>query len=131
VKLVVRIESVTGATIAPPSPWKPRARISASWLWASPAGERGDREQQQPEDEHPPVAEQVGGAPAQQQEAGEDEHVGVDHPLEVDGREAQVGPDRRQRHVDHRDVEHDHELGQAAEREDPAAMQVLGHADAR
>ena len=47
------------------------------------AGERGEREEHQPEDEHPPATEQVGGAAAEQQEAGERDRVGVDDPLQT------------------------------------------------
>ena len=48
-----------------------------------PAGERGEREQRQPEDEHAPAPKQVSGAAAEQQEAGERDRVGVDDPLQV------------------------------------------------
>ena len=84
------------------------------------AGQRGGREEQQPGHEHAPAAEQVGGAAAEEQEAGEGQRVGVDHPLQVDGREAEVVADRRQRDVDDRDVEDDHELREAGQGQDPA-----------
>ena len=63
------------------------------------------------DEEHAPAAEQVRGAPAEHQEAGERERVGVDDPLEAGGREAEPVADRRQRDVDDRHVEDDHELG--------------------
>ena len=47
------------------------------------AGERGDGEQHEAGDEHPPAAEQVGEATAEQQEAAERERVGVDDPRQV------------------------------------------------
>src|ERR1035441_10376355 len=47
------------------------------------ADERGEREQEQPGDERAPPSEQVGGAPAEHQEAGEGDRVGVDHPLQL------------------------------------------------
>jgi hypothetical protein len=57
------------------------------------------------------------GASAQQQEAAEDECVGADHPLQVRVGEAEVGLDRRERDVHDRDVEDDHELDDAQQRE--------------
>ena len=97
------------------------------------ADQRGGGEQQQPEDEHAPAAEEVGGAAAEQQEARERQRVGVDDPLQVDRREAQVGADRRQRDVHDGDVEDDHELRQAAQHEDhspPCGIEPL-HAQRR
>ena len=49
-------------------------------------------------------------APGEQQEAGERDQVGVDHPGEAGLGEVQVALDRRQRDVDDRRVEHDHQL---------------------
>ena len=70
---------------------------------------------------------QVGGPAAQQQEARECQRVGVDHPLEVGGREAEVAADRGQRDVHDRDVEDDHELRGAAQHEGPELSAVGGH----
>ena len=50
-------------------------------------------------------AEQVGCATAEQQEATVAEHVARDDPLQLGGREVQVGLDGGQRDADHRDVE--------------------------
>jgi hypothetical protein len=84
------------------------------------AEQRGQREQAQAEDEDPAAAEQVGGAPAQQQEAAEHQRVRVHHPLEVLLREVQLGLNRRQRDVHDRRVEHDHELrGAQQDQRDP------------
>jgi hypothetical protein len=80
-----------------------------------PANQRREREHEQPGDERPALAEQVGGAPAEHQKAGERDRVGVDDPLQVGVGEAEALVDRRQRDVDDRDVEDDHELRQAAE----------------
>ena len=84
------------------------------------AGQRGEREQQHPGHEDAPAPEQVGRAAAQQQEAREGQRVGVDHPLQVDGGEAQILADRRERDVHDRDVEDDHELRQAGQGQNPA-----------
>ena len=83
------IASVAGATTAPPMPCTARATSSIALAGRQPAGQRGGREQQQPDHEDAPAAEEIGRAPAEQQEAGEGQRVGVDHPLQVDGREAE------------------------------------------
>ena len=75
-----------------------------------PAGERGDREHHEAEHEHPPAPEQVGEPAAEQQEAAERKRVGIHDPREVGACEVQVRADRRQRDVDDRGVDHDHEL---------------------
>ena len=76
-----------------------------------PAGERREREQPHAVDEHAPPAEQVGQAAAEQQEAAEEERVGVHDPGQVVLGEVEGAPDRGQGHVHDRGVEHDHELG--------------------
>jgi hypothetical protein len=92
-----------------------------------PAGERRQREQREAAREHLAPPEQVGCAAAEQQEARERERVRVDDPGEARGLEAEVGRDRRQRHVHDRDVEHDHELRDAAEHEREGALTPGGH----
>ena len=82
-----------------------------------PGQQRGDREHGDPAEEDPPSTEDVGGPTAQEQEAAEDESVGTDHPLEIALREPEVHLDRGQRHVHDRDVEDDHELNDAQERQ--------------
>ena len=83
---------------------QPRLRLGEA------AGERGEREDDQAEHEHAPAAEQVGEPAAEQQEAAEGERVGVDDPGQVVAGEVQLRADRRQRDVDDRGVDHDHEL---------------------
>src|SRR4029079_15868094 len=51
--------------------------------------------------------------------------VGGDHPLEALLREIQVGPDRGQRHVHDRHVEHDHELSAHDQPKPPPALAIL------
>ena len=61
-----------------------RARRDQLTLGGGEAGrERGGRDEQQSADEHAPAPEQVGHAPAEQQEAAEGEHVRVHDPGEV------------------------------------------------
>jgi hypothetical protein len=90
------------------------------------AGQGRGGEQQEPEEQDLLVPEQVRRAPAEQEEAGERDRVGVDDPLQVDDREAEVIADRRQRDVHDRHVEDDHELREAAEDEGPALRDVRG-----
>ena len=129
VKVVVRIESEAGAMTAPPSPWTARAAISTRLAVGEAAGQRGEREQEQARDEHPPAPEQVSRAAAEEQEAGEGDRIGVDDPLQVDLGEVEPRADRGQRDVDDRDVEDDHELRQAGQEEGRAQMRARGARD--
>ena len=128
--VVVMIDSAAGETSAPPRPWSARAPTSQRLRRREPVQQRGGREDRDAREEEPAAAEQVARAAAEQQEAAEHERVGVDDPLEVRGAEPEVGLDRRQRDVDHRRVEHDHELREADDDEDDPAV-ALGIARAR
>src|SRR5436190_1372377 len=65
-----------------------------------------------------PTAEPVPEPAAQEQEAAEDERVGVDDPLQSAVGQVEVVLDRRQGNVHDRRVEDDHELRQADEDKD-------------
>jgi len=73
------------------------------------AEQRGDGEDPQPDDEYAPAAEPVGQRPRGEDERGEREGVGVDHPLQVGEVGVQRALDLRQRDVHDRDVEQEHE----------------------
>ncbi len=93
-----------------------------------PAQERADREDDQPAQEDAPSSEQVGEATTEQQEAAEDERVGRDHPLQVLLGESEVDLDRREGHVHDCDIENDHELHHAQERQcEPLVLVRLCH----
>src|ERR687898_638054 len=77
--------------------------------------ERADGDEQEPGEEHAPAPEQVCHPSAEQQEAAEGEHVGVDDPGEVLLGEVEALADRGQSHVDDRGVQHDYELRKAEE----------------
>ena len=77
------IDSAAGETIAAPRPWTARAAISQASDCARPPSQRGEREHDQAEHEHPAAAEQVGHPPAEQQKAAERQRVGVHDPGEV------------------------------------------------
>ena len=81
----------------------------------------------EPAEEETLPAEEVSGAPAEQQEATEEERVDVHDPLETRGREMKPTLDRRQRDVDDRRVEHDHELRNADQNEDEPAVHRSTH----
>ena len=87
------------------------------------ADERGDGEDDEPEEEDPLAAEQVGHPAAEQEEAAERDRIGDQHPLDRRLGDVQVGLDRRDRDVHDRDVEDGHEERGADDREDqPAAV---------
>ena len=127
-KVVVTIESAAGERSAAPRPCTARAAISAPSDSAKPPTSEASANRIRPPHEHPPAAEQVGEPPAEQQEAAEGEHVGVDDPGEVVLGEVEGGADRRQRDVDDRGVEDDDELrhAQQRQRDPPAAFELLG-----
>jgi cell envelope opacity-associated protein A len=79
--------------IAAATPCTARALSSAALVPA----ERTQREQGGTDDEHPATPQEVGGAPAQQQQPAEGQQVGAQHPLQIPGRERQVRVDRGQR----------------------------------
>ncbi len=70
-----------------------------------PAEGRGDREDAQRDEQGPAPAEEIGGPPAEQQQSAVTEHVAGHDPLQLRGREVQVGVDRGKGDADHRDVE--------------------------
>ena len=86
-------------------------------------GEQGDADEEQPA-----VAEQVTEPATEQQEASEREQVRVHHPGERSLGEAEVLPDRRQRHVHDRRVQDDHQIPEAQyEQGQPPGSAVHGH----
>ena len=127
-KVVVTIDSAAGESSAAPRPCTARAAISQASVCARPPASEAPANRISPTDEHAPPPEQVGHAPAQQQEAAEGQHVGVDDPGQVLLGEVEVLADRRQRDVDDRRVEHDDELGAAEQRQrqPAAALENLG-----
>jgi len=83
-----------------------------------PAGQRRDPEQGQADGQHLPPAEQVRQAAARQQQRPERQRVPGDDPLQLRRGHAQLPLDRRQRHVHNAEVQLQHELGGADQRED-------------
>ena len=85
---------------------------------------RSGGEADEADHEHPLAPEVVGNAAPEEEQAGEGQRVGGQHPLAVGGRDVQ-GPLRRGQGDDHhRGVEHDHELGHRDDGERPEALRV-------
>ena len=122
--VAVRIESVDGMMNAPPMPIRPRIAISSPAEPASAEPSRTETEDEQAERERALAAEAVAERAGGQQHAGEDEHVDVDDPLQLRRRSVEVALDRRQRDVEDRVVEADHEQRQAEDGERPPAAGV-------
>jgi len=95
---------------------------------ARAAGQRGrdrhEREQHQPGLQDAAPAEPVAEVPADDQQAGEDERVGVHDPLQVLRRGGQRPADCRQGDVDDRVVDHGEQHAEAQHRQDPPAAAV-------
>jgi hypothetical protein len=90
------------------------------------AEEAGRGEDDQTDEEDLLAAEQVSRAAAAEQEARERQRVGVEDPGEAGVTEVERGLQVGQRHVHDGDVEHHHELGRAADGEDPALGLAAG-----
>ncbi len=125
VKVVVSSERIAGASSAANRPCTARAAISMPTFTDGAADGRGDREAAGADDEHPLAADDVGDAPAEQQQRPERQRVGGDDPLAGAVGEAEIGLRGRQRDVHDGRVEHDHELRDAEDGEDPPAPAVV------
>ena len=105
VKTLVRMASVAGKMRAAPTPMAARAAISASARSASAASAEVSAEHDQADLHHAlapePVAEAAGG----EQQPGEHQDVGVDDPLQLARRGAELATSVGQRHVDDRVVD--------------------------
>ena len=88
------------------------------------AGGRRGGEAECADQERDLAADQVAEPSAEKEQAAERERVGGHHPLPVHGGEAQRPLRGRQRDIDDRGVQHDHELGEAdgAQDQPPAAV---------
>ena len=104
----VRIASDAGVRSAPARPWSPRKTISVVEVGA--AAQRADATPKlaDADHEHADVSEDVAERAADEDERSEREQIRVDDPLLRGQPAAEVGLDRRQRHVhDGRVDEHD------------------------
>ena len=116
-KVVVRIDERGGREDRRAEALERARRDQLALAGRQAAEQRGEREEDEADGEDAAAAEQVGHAPAEQQEAAEDERVGVDDPGQVLLGEVEVAADRRQRDIDDRGVEDDDELGRGEQGE--------------
>src|SRR5262249_14641345 len=93
-----------------------------------PVEERRCGEDNEADQEEPLPSQEVARAAAEQEKAGEDERVRVDHPLEACLAETERALDVGQRDVHDRRVENDHELREADDYEhDPGIRGMATH----
>src|SRR6266566_2414755 len=110
--VVVSSDSAAGEAIAPAAPCTIRAMISMIGHCASPQASDATPNRARP------TAEQVRQAAARQQQRPERQRVPGDDPLQLRRGHAQLPLDRRQRHVHDAEVQLQHELGGADQRDD-------------
>jgi hypothetical protein len=91
-----------------------------------PAGQRGDGEHGQAGQEHLLAADQVAEPSGQQQQAAECDQIGVQHPGDVGGGQAEIPLDDGQGHGHDGAIEDDHECGGAEGGERKAARSPGG-----
>ena len=130
VKTLVRIDSVAGMISAAPMPMTARAPMSASDATGERRRGRRPAEHDEADGQRALAAEPVTEAAGGEEQAGEHERVRVDHPLQVADARAEVADERRQRHVDDRVVDHDHQQAHAEDRERGPAPAVHRVVDA-
>ena len=109
---------------APPMPISARMAISSSGEPASAEPSEPRPKTSRPKRQRPLAAEAVAERAGGEQHAGEHEHVDVDDPLQLRGGGVEVALQRRQRDVEDRVVEPDHEQRQAEDGERPPAAGV-------
>ena len=117
VKMLVISPSVVGKITAAPTPMAARAAISASAEFACAATADVIANSASPAVEPSPPAVTVGQAAGRQQQAGHDQGVGVDDPLQLGGVGAQFARQRWQRDIDDGGIDADDEDAEADDRE--------------
>ena len=117
-----RIVRLSGVTIAPPMPWIGPSEDQDLAVRREGRRERAAGEHDEADDEHAATAEAVAERGAGEQQDRERQRVGVDHPLELLERGAQVRADHGQGGGDDEVVEGDHEQADRADREGPGQL---------
>ena len=102
--------STCGIITAAPAPWTKRSAISSAGRAGQAAAERGQREQDEPAQEDPPVAEDVAQPGTGHQQDGVGDGVAGHDQLQARAGGVQAGVDRGRGDVDDGGVEHGHEL---------------------
>ncbi len=100
-------------------------------MGASPHGDRCGREQDEAGEEDPAGAEAVAEGPGHEQQRGEDQRVGVDHPFEAGDIRGKADAERVESDVDDADVEQDDDEaeGGADQRQPRSGSVGRGHRD--
>ena len=124
--VAVRIDSVEGMMNAPPTPISARLAINIPAEPATADSAEPSAEDREAEVQRPAAAEAVTERAGREQQAGEDEHVGVDDPLELRARGMKVALERGQRNIEDRVVERDDEQREAEDEERPPAAGIGG-----
>ena len=120
------IESVPGIISAAPIALDDPADDQRGRVGRQAGGRRGEREDDDADQEDAAAAEDVAEAPAGREQHREGERVAVDRPLQAGDRGAEVLLDRRQRDVHDGVVEHDHEQREAHRSERPPLAVLVG-----
>ena len=102
--------------IAPPMPCRPAGGDQRARVRRQPPGQRGEREQHQPDQVELRRPYRSASEPGAEHQRGQRQRVDVDHPLELAERRPQIGRDVGQRDVHDRDVDQEHE-GAGADRD--------------
>ena len=121
------IDIATGLSIDPPIAWMMRAAMSSPRLGATAHSSEPKENSGQAALEDTPTAEAVGRRPRQHQQAGDDQRVGVDRPLQPRQRGVKRSVDRRERDVDDRGVQADDEQAHRADAEDDKPRPAIRH----
>ena len=121
----VMIDIATGFIIDPPTACTNRARDQRLDVRGEAAQQRADREDRQPDLEHPPAAEPVARGAGQHQQRGQHQGVDVDDPLQLRRRGARSVADGRDRDVDDRRVHRHDQQAQAAGHQDDGLAPAL------
>ena len=114
-------DSAAGATIGGARALHDARRDQQHGVLGQAAGQAGDGEGDQADDEHAAPAEQVSGPAAKNKKAAERDGVSRHDPLDCIGGHMKFALDRRQRDVHDAEIEDDHERGD----EDEGQLQRL------
>ena len=117
-----RTVSVSGMTIAPPTPWAARATSRARIDGASAARGGRHREDRDADRQQPPAPEPVAQGGTGQQQHRERQRVGIDGPLKTAQARVQVLADHRDRGRHDEVVERDHEHRNRGDRQRPPCL---------
>ena len=108
-KALASSASAVANIAAPPMPWKAREMVRKKMSCAEPQAIEPSVKTNGADDEDAPAAVEVRERSRGEQQGGQAERVGVDHPLQVGERRVQLGLDVGEGDVHDRDVEQQHE----------------------